>query len=216
MTRALVTVAVAFGLVVAVTPCARAGAPTDQVREYTDAVVRVLEDPTLKAEDKKPERRAAVRKIATEVFDVQETAKRALGQHWQQRTPQQREEFVQLFADLLEQTYISKIDLFGGERLRFTDEKVDGDNAIVRGKVITRQSTEVPVEARMLRRGDRWLIYDILIENISLVGNYRSQFDRIIRTQSYDELVKRLRNRSDFLRETDRPREAERPRRTER
>jgi phospholipid transport system substrate-binding protein len=214
MMRALITVAIALGLVVAASPCARAGAPTDQVREYTDAVVKVLEDPALKSEDKKPERRAAVRKIASEVFDVQETARRALGPHWQQRTPQQREEFVQLFADLLEQTYISKIDLFGGERLRFTDEKVDGDNAVVRAKVITRQSTEVPVEARMLRKGDRWLIYDILIENISLIGNYRSQFDRIIRTQSYDELVKRLRNRGEFLRENDR--QAERPRRTER
>jgi phospholipid transport system substrate-binding protein len=210
MIRALVTVAIALALVVAASPRAQAGAPTDQVREYTDAVVKVLEDPALKAEDKKPERRAAVRKIATEVFDVQETARRALGPHWQQRTPQQREEFVQLFADLLEQTYISKIDLFGGERLRFTDEKIDGDNAIVRAKVLTRQSTEVPVEARMLRKGDRWLIYDILIENISLVGNYRAQFDRIIRTQSYDELVKRLRNRGEFLREAERPRRTER------
>ena len=210
MIRALVTVAFALTLVVAASARAQAGAPTDQVREYTDAVVKVLEDPALKAEDKKPERRAAVRKIATEVFDVQETARRALGPHWQQRTPQQREEFVQLFADLLEQTYISKVDLFGGERLRFTEEKIDGDNAIVRAKVITRQSTEVPVEARMLRKGDRWLIYDILIENISLVGNYRAQFDRIIRTQSYDELVKRLRNRGELLREAERPRRTER------
>ena len=210
MTRPYVMVVVAIAFVAAATGPARAGAPTDQVREYTDAVLKILEDPALKTEDRKPERRAAVRKIATEVFDVQETARRALGPHWQQRTPQQREEFVQLFAELLEQTYISKIDLFGGEKLRFTEEKVDGDNAIVRAKVVTRQQTEVPVEARMLRKGDRWLIYDILIENISLVGNYRAQFDRIIRTSSYDELVKRLRTRGEFLREAERPRRTER------
>ena len=210
MTRPYVMVVVAIAFVAAATGPARAGAPTDQVREYTEAVLKVLEDPSLKAEDKKPERRAAVRKIAAEVFDVQETARRALGPHWHQRTPQQREEFVQLFAELLEQTYISKIDLFGGEKLRFTEEKVDGDNAIVRAKVMTRQQTEVPVEARMLRKGDRWLIYDILIENISLVGNYRAQFDRIIRTSSYDELVKRLRTRGEFLRESERPRRTER------
>jgi phospholipid transport system substrate-binding protein len=210
MTRPFVMIVAAIALVAAATGPARAGAPTDQVREYTDAVIKILEDPALKSEDRKPERRAAVRKVAAEVFDVQETARRALGPHWQQRTPQQREEFVQLFAELLEQTYISKIDLFGGERLRFTDEKVDGDNAIVRAKVMTRQQTEVPVEARMLRKADRWLIYDILIENISLVGNYRAQFDRIIRTQSYDELVKRLRNRGEFLREAERPRRTER------
>jgi phospholipid transport system substrate-binding protein len=204
-------VASAFALVISSGAFAWAGAPTDQVREYTDAVVRVLEDPALKAEDKKLERRAAVRKIAAEVFDVQETARRALGPHWQQRTPQERQEFVQLFNELLEQTYISKIDLFGGERLKFTDEKVDGDNAIVRAKVLLRQQqADVPVEARLLRKGDRWLIYDVLIENVSLVGNYRSQFDRIIRTQGYDELVKRLRSRGEFLRESERPRRTER------
>ena len=211
MTRAFVMVASAFALVISSGAFAWAGAPTDQVREYTDAVVRVLEDPALKAEDKKLERRAAVRKIAAEVFDVQETARRALGPHWQQRTPQERQEFVQLFNELLEQTYISKIDLFGGERLKFTDEKVDGDNAIVRAKVLMRQQqAEVPVEARLLRKGDRWLIYDVLIENVSLVGNYRSQFDRIIRTQGYDELIKRLRARGEFLRESERPRRTER------
>jgi phospholipid transport system substrate-binding protein len=210
MTRPYVMVVVAIAFVAAATDPARAGAPTDQVREYSEAVVKILEDPALKAEDRKPERRAAVRKIAAEVFDVQETARRALGPHWQQRTPQERQEFVQLFAELLEQTYISKIDLFGGERLRFTDEKVDGDNAIVRAKVLTKQQTETPVEARMLRKGDRWLIYDILIENISLVGNYRAQFDRIIRTSSYEDLVKRLRTRGEFLRESERPRKTER------
>jgi phospholipid transport system substrate-binding protein len=209
MIRSLAAVA-ALMLVAGAAAPACAGAPTDQLREYTDSVIKVLEDPGLKADDKKPERRAAVRKIATEIFDVQETARRALGPHWQQRTPQQRDEFVQLFADLLEQTYISKIDLFGGERLRFTEEKIDGENAVVRAKVLTKQGTEVPVEARMLRRADRWLVYDILIENISLIGNYRSQFDRIIRTSSYDELVKRLRTRGEFLKEPERPRRTSR------
>jgi len=189
----------AAALLLAAVP-AWAGAPTDNVKEYTDAVVKVLEDQSLKASD----RRAAVRKLAVEAFDVQETARRALGPHWQQRTPSEREEFVGLFADLLERTYIAKIDLYGGERLKFTDEKVDGDIATVRGKVTTKQGTEVPVEARMHKRGERWLIYDVAIENISLISNYRAQFDRIIRTSSYGELVKRLRNRGEFLQEKDR------------
>ena len=173
--------------------------PTEELRQYTDAVIKVLEDPALKADDRKPDRRAAVRKIAREVFDINETARRALGPHWQERTPAERDEFVQLFADLLEQTYISRIDLFGGERLRFTDEKVDDDHAVVRAKVVTKQGTEVPVEARMLAKGSRWLIYDVAIENVSLIANYRSQFDRIIRTASFDELIKRLRNRDQML-----------------
>ena len=215
MRQTLALAAVAAALVFGGGSFAAAGVPTDTVRDYTDAVVKVLEDPGLKVEDRKAERRAAVRKIAIDIFDVQETARRALGPHWQQRSPQEREEFVQLFADLLERTYINKIDLFGGEKLRFTEEKVDGDHAIVRGKVITKQGTEVPVEARMINRsGNRWQIYDIVIENISLVGNYRSQFDRIIRTSSYDELAKRLRTKGAFLDEKDakdtRPRRSER------
>ena len=190
---------------------ALAGVPTDTVREYTDAVVRVLEDPALKVDDRRAERRAAVRKIAIDIFDVQETARRALGPHWQQRSPEERAEFVQLFADLLERTYINKIDLFGGERLKFTEEKLDGDHAIVRAKVITKQGTEVPVEARMINRsGNRWQIYDIVIENISLIGNYRSQFDRIIRSSSYGELARRLRMHGAFLNENARPRRTER------
>jgi phospholipid transport system substrate-binding protein len=192
----------ALGLVL-LTP-AWAGAPTEALREYTEAVQRVLDDPALKAEERRPERRAAVRKVAIEIFDVQETARRALGRHWQQRTPAEREEFVQLFADLLEQTYIAKIDLYGGERLKFTDERIDGDIAVVRARVLTRQGTEVPVEGRMHRRADRWLLYDVAIENISLVANYRSQFDRIIRTSSYAELVKRLRKQGEFLQDKDR------------
>jgi phospholipid transport system substrate-binding protein len=193
-----------LALVVALASPVWAGPPTDMLREYTEAVQKVLDDPALKADERRPERRAAVRKLASEAFDVQETARRALGPHWQQRTPAEREEFVQLFADLLERTYIAKIDLYGGEHLRFTDERVDGESAIVRARVTTRQGTEVPVEGRMHKRGDRWLLYDVAIENVSLIANYRAQFDRIIRTSSYAELVKRLRIRGEFLQEKDR------------
>jgi phospholipid transport system substrate-binding protein len=184
--------------ILAVTVPAWAGAPTDQVRQYTDQVQKILEDPALRSADK----RAAVRKVAIEIFDVNETAKRALGLHWQARNAAERDEFVQLFADLLERTYISKIDLYGGERLRYTSEAIDGEFAIVRAKVVTAKGTEVPVEARMLKRSDHWLIYDITIENVSLIGNYRTQFDRIIRTASFQELVRKLKeNRNQFLNE---------------
>jgi phospholipid transport system substrate-binding protein len=212
MGQTLAFAAVVAAFVLGGVSLAVAGVPTDTVRDYTDAVVKVLEDPALKVEDRRAERRAAVRKIAIDVFDVQETARRALGPHWQQRSPQEREEFVQLFAELLERSYINKIDLFGGEKLRFTEEKIDGDHAVVRAKVITRQGTEVPVEARMINRsGNRWQVYDIVIENISLIGNYRSQFDRIIRSSSYGELAKRLRTQGAFLDEKDaRPRRSER------
>jgi phospholipid transport system substrate-binding protein len=199
-----VRILVTFALLIGGLSPAWAGAPTDTLREYTEAVQKVLDDPALKADERRMERRAAVRKLASEAFDVQETAQRALGTHWQQRSPAEREEFVGLFADLLERSYIAKIDLYGGERLRFTEERVDGDNAIVRARVTTKKGTEVPVEGRMHKKGDRWLIYDVAIENISLIANYRAQFDRIIRTSSYAELVKRLRTRGELLQEKDR------------
>jgi phospholipid transport system substrate-binding protein len=196
--RLLVRFAAAGLVALAVTTPAWAGPPTDQVRQYTDQVRKILDDPALRSSDK----RAAVRKVAVEIFDVNETAKRALGPHWQARTASERNEFVQLFADLLERTYISKIDLYRGERLYYTSEAVDGEFAIVRAKVITNKSVEVPVEARMLKRGEHWLIYDIAIENVSLISNYRTQFDRIIRTASFGELVRRLKeNRDQFLNE---------------
>ncbi len=176
----------------------RAGAPTDQVRQYTDQVLKLLDDPGVQGSD----RRAAVRKVAIEIFDVQETAKRALGRHWQARTPAEREEFVQLFADLLERTYINKIDLYRGEKVVYANEAVDGEYATVRVRVVSKQHGEIPVDAKMIRRGDRWLIYDIAVENISLIANYRAQFDRIIRTASYQDLVSRLKiKKEEFLQE---------------
>ena len=184
-------------LVMAFLSPAWAGPPTDTLREYTEAVQKVLDDPALKAEDRRHERRAAVRKLAIEAFDVQETARRALGPHWQQRTPAEREEFVQLFADLLERTYIARLDEYGGERIRYVGESIDGELATVRARIVTRAGVEVPVESRMVRRGERWLIYDVLIENVSLVANYRSQFDRIVRSSSYEELVRRLKQKRD-------------------
>ena len=174
-----------------------AGAPTDQLRTYTDQILKVLENPALSL----PEKRAAVRKLASEVFDTMETAQRVLGQHWQQRTPAEREAFAKLFANLLEQTYISRIDEYGGEKLTYVSEQVDGDRGVVRARIITSKGTEVPVESRLLLKGDRWLIYDILIENLSLISNYRSQFDRVIRTNGYPELVKRLQTKVEALNE---------------
>ena len=133
--------------------------------------------------------------MALEAFDVTEAARRALGPHWPKRSPAEREEFAELFQGLLERGYLSRIGEYGGERVQYVGERVDGEYAIVRAQIVTNKGTQVPVEARVLRKGDRWLMYDVLIENVSLVASYRSQFDRVIRTSSYEELVKRLKDR---------------------
>jgi phospholipid transport system substrate-binding protein len=194
MTR-LVGVVAIMALALGLAQPAVAATPTETLKAYSDVVLKILEDPSLRSPDRKSERRAAVRKVAEEIFDLSETAKRALGPHWNQRTPAEREEFTQLFAELLEGTYISRIDEYGGERIRYTGEKIDGDLATVQSRVLTKKGSEAPVEARLLRRGDKWLVYDVIIEGVSLINNYRTQFDHIIRRSSYAELVKRLKER---------------------
>lgn len=179
-----------------------AGPPTEQLKTHIDQVIKILEDPALKADGKVRERRAAVRKVANDTFDFAETAKRSLARHWQGRTDKEREEFVQLFADLLERSYISKIELYGGEKIQYSSERLDGDYATVSTKIVTKQGQEVPVDYRMLRRGDRWLVYDVSIEGVSLISNYRTQFNKIIQTSSYGELVKKMRTKQEeFLEE---------------
>lgn len=184
--RLILTVAVVLGL----GGPAWAGSPTEQLRTYTEQVMKVLENRALTA----PERLTAVRAVANEVFDVPETARRALGVHWQQRSPGERAEFVEVFRGLLEQTYLSRINEFGGERIRYVSERIDGDLASVRAVIVTKNGTEVPVESRLLQKADHWLVYDVLIENISLIASYRAQFDRVIRTASYPELIRRLKS----------------------
>jgi phospholipid transport system substrate-binding protein len=191
--------------IVGLTAAAEAASPTDRVREYTEAVIRVLEDPSLSQPARRHERRAAVRRVAAQIFDLEETARRALGVHWQARTPAEREEFVRAFADLLERTYIARIDRYGGERVRITGETIEGDRALVRGRVATKTGRDVEVEARMLRKQDQWFIYDVAVENVGLVANYRSQFDRIIRTSSYAELMRRLKDLNETLERNEPP-----------
>jgi len=192
-----VPIALVLALVVAPATAARAGQASDQLKVQIDRVVKAIEDPDLKKESRALERRKSVRKIAEDIFDFGETAKRSLGRHWLVRTPAEREEFVGLFADLLERSYISKIELFNGERIQFVGDTPDGDQAIVRTKILTKQGTEVPVDYRMLKKGDRWLVYDVIIEGVSLVANYRTQFNKIIQTSSYQELVRKMKTKQE-------------------
>jgi phospholipid transport system substrate-binding protein len=185
----------------------RAGAvtATEELRRYTDQVVRVLQDPALTP----AARRTAVRDLADEAFDVAETARRALGPHWQQRSRAEREEFVRVFRDLLEQTYLPHVDDYRGEWIRYVSERGDGERATVRAMIVTRLGIQVAVESRLLRKGDRWQIYDVLIEKVSLVASYRAQFDRVIRTSSYEELIRRLKARVERFAQTNAQRAAE-------
>jgi phospholipid transport system substrate-binding protein len=187
-------------LVVLSAVAAHAGLPTDQLKGAIERVVKTLENPALKGEAKVAERRSAVRKIANDIFDFSEIARRSLGRHWAARSEAEQREFVMLFGDLLERAYISKIDTYGGEKIVYTGERAEGDIAIVTTKIVSKNGTEVPIDYRMLRKGsDRWLVYDVNIEGVSLVSNYRTQFNKIIQTSSYAELVKKMKTKQGEL-----------------
>jgi phospholipid transport system substrate-binding protein len=196
LARALV-LAVLLPFVLAGPQRASAGAPTDQLRSEIDRAVKILDDPELKKDGRQRDRRTAVRQVANDIFDFSETAKRSLARHWTPRTQAEKDEFVGLFTDLLERSYISKIELYGGEKVQFVGESIEGEGAVVRTKLVTKQGTEIPIDYRMLKRGDKWLVYDVVIEGVSLISNYRTQFNKIITTSSFQELMKKMKTKQD-------------------
>jgi len=202
MARFALALATALLLIIAGPGRVWASAPTDQLRAQIDRAVKILDDPELKKEGRQRDRRAAVRQVANDIFDFSETARRSLARHWAARTQAERDEFVQLFSDLLERSYISRIELYGGEKIRFVGESIDADGAVVRTRLVTKQGTEIPIDYKMHLRGDRWLVYDVLIEGVSLIANYRTQFNKIITTSSFQELVRKMKTKQEeFLQE---------------
>ena len=170
----------------------QAGEPLQLVRTSVDKAIQILKDPNLHSQDKKRERVDRLREALQSIFDYEEMAKRALGTHWRRRTPAEQEEFVKLFRNFLERIYSDKIDLYGGEKVRFGREVIDQGFAEVESTIIRPNGEELAVVYKLRQRDGQWKVYDAVVENISIVNNYRSQFDRVISSSSYQELVKRL------------------------
>lgn len=188
-----------FLLVLYIIPCSAAMSPTDYVKITVDKVLEILRNKELKKPEKTSERRAAIRKAVDETFDFEEMAKRSLAIHWKDRTPEERKEFVPLFTDLLERSYIKKIEGYTDEEVIYVSETIDGGYASVKTKIVTKKKTEIPIEYRLYKKNAKWEVYDVVIEGVSLVNNYRTQFNKIIRTQSYPELVKRLKDKQEEI-----------------
>jgi phospholipid transport system substrate-binding protein len=173
-----------------------AGEPTDQVRHTVDAVITILNDKDLKKPEKEKERHAKIRQTIEQRFNFAEMAKRSLAHHWKGRTPAEQKEFVSLYSDLLEDTYIRKIERYEDERVEYRAEKIEGEYATVKTVIVTTKGTKIPVDYRIFKQGAKWEVYDIIIEGVSLVNNYRTQFNQIIRSDSYEELVRRLKKKT--------------------
>ena len=189
-----------FGLATSMVapPAGHAGPATEQIRTMVDKAIVVLNDPRYKDKAKTKERRDQLKQILFTRFDFGEMAKRSLGAHWRKRSTQEQEDFVKLFTDLLEHTYADLIESYSDEKVSYLSERVDGGNAEVVSKIVTRKGDEYSINYKTVAIGNEWKVYDIVAENISLVNNYRSQFDRVINKSSFEGLVQTLKNKADF------------------
>ena len=176
---------------------ATAGVPTDQIKATVDKALVVLKDPGLKSASKNKERREQLKQILFTRFDFTEMAKRALGANWRRRTPKEQEEFVRLFTELLERAYTDTIESYTDERIVYVGERLDGSYADVDSKILTAKGEEFSINYKAHLVGGEWRVYDVIVENISMVNNFRSQFNRVIANSSYEELIRRLRHKAD-------------------
>jgi phospholipid transport system substrate-binding protein len=199
----MVAVGIAFCLGLSVTPSSAAAVTaTEAVKSTIDQVVRLLEEKELKQPNRVMERRQQLQKIIGDRFNYEEMAKRALGAHWNQLNETQRQEFVELFQQLLLRTYTGRIESYSGEQTQYLGERHEGDYAEVRTKLLARKG-ELPVDYRLLSNSGEWRVYDIVVDGVSMVSNYRAQFTKIIRTSSYEDLVEKMKNKSEVFKPPD-------------
>jgi len=164
---------------------------TDGVKKTIDSIIEVVSNGEFNASDKKTERRALIREIVQKKFSYPEMSRRSLAKHWKERTPEEKNEFTSLFGRLLESSYARKIEGYTDEKIIYIDEKVKGNVALVK-TIIKKSNDEIPVDYKLTRVGNDWKIYDFIVEGVSMIKNYRTQFRKIIRKTSYQELVKKL------------------------
>ena len=191
--RGLMAVAIAL-MGIAFPISAGAGETTDRVRSEMDQVAAIVKDPALQGAAKEDERKARVKHLILQWFDVQEMARRSLASHWAKRSEQDRKEFVELFGDLFVESYTRLVvDHLSDQRVVYLSEAADGKTATVKTKFLSRRDEPTFVDFSLLRRDGTWSAYDVVIDDVSIVGTYRTQFNKTIQSQSYEALLKKMR-----------------------
>jgi phospholipid transport system substrate-binding protein len=175
-----------------------AGAPTDCMKTTIDEVLRILRDKELKQPGKAEERRRQLEKVVEARFDYPEMSRRALGAPWNNLSDQDKQEFVGLFRTLLTNTYAERIETYSGEGVQYLNERMEKDYAEVRTKVLSGKA-DIPLDYRLINKAEDWRVYDVVVDGISLVNNYRGQFSKILRESTYSDLVDQLRKKSEKL-----------------
>ncbi|MCF6159434.1 MAG: ABC transporter substrate-binding protein [wastewater metagenome] len=176
----------------------RAGEPEKPgklIMDTIDKSLAILQDPSLQGEQNVNERRSQLWQEISPIFNFEEMSKRALGQHWKDRSPKEKKEFVELFTCILRDTYIGKTDVYTGEKVIYLAEKRVKGYATVQTKFVAK-GNEISVHYRLLNNGGEWRVYDVIIEGVSLIGNYRSQFNSVLMRSSYKDLVQKLKEKT--------------------
>ena len=193
----IISFALAALMLFAGTAAVRAESPLAEIKSTTESILLLLKDPKLQGDAQKSERQQLVRAQMEKRFDWEQCARGCLGRHWTQRTPAEKAEFIKLFSEFLKDTYSDKIATYYSDldKIDYQGEKIiDGDYASVKLLITTKSKVDHPLEYRMQKSGTGgdWMVYDVVIEGISLIKNYRDQFDAIIAKSSYDGLIKEI------------------------
>lgn len=173
--------------------------PLEQVRTTVSGIIGVMQSTEMGKPDKKMARREKIIAYVDQRFDFEEMSRQTLAAKWRELSPEQRKDFVRLFAELLKNTYIGRVEAYSGEPIRFEKEVFDGDQqvrALVYTKVV-KNNQEIPINYKLIARNDEWFVYDVLIEGVSLIRNYRTEFARILNQEQYAGLIKRLQEKVD-------------------
>ena len=194
----MIGVVLALQIVVGGLSSAMAGPATDSVKGTIDEVLRILNDKELKAPARLEDRRQCLEKVVAQRFDYPEMSRRSLGAQWNQLSDKDKQEFVDLFRTLLTNTYADRVETYSGEGVQYLNERTEKEYAEVRTKVLSGK-TEIPMDYRLLNKSNDWHVYDVVVDGVSLVNNYRGQFTKILHTSSYPELVDQLRKKSDKI-----------------
>ncbi len=168
------------------------GSATEAVKSTIEEVFAILSDENLKKPERAKERRALLEEVIGRRFDYTEMGKRTLGRHWKKLTEEQQVEFVALFQRFLSNSYTKNVDGYSGEQVKYLKERRKGDFAEVQTKVISNK-LQIPLDYRLLKKSNEWRVYDVVIDGVSLVKNFRGQFSRIIKSSSYQGLIQKLR-----------------------
>ena len=183
------------GIALAFTVMSHAGStPTDDVRTSVDAMLEILKNEQLDQEDK----RAQMSTVINERFDFRAMSQRTLATNWKKTTDEEKQQFVALFSQLIENSYVGKIEAYTNEKVEYPGEKIKGRKAVVETLIVT-SSADVPVNYRVYQKGDQWLVYDVIIEGVSLISNYRSSYQEIMKKEGFDGLLAKMQAKIDEL-----------------